>query len=320
MKRKIKVKIFLSFLCIFMMVPSFGLADAVNYFYDDAGRLTRVLKGTEGLIYQYDEVGNLLSIDRGPISALPPSIQSIMPDLLFIGSSTPVTITGTNLFTTKEVQSNNSSLTIRVLNVTDTEIEAEMTVSSDALNGTVANITVTTLYGQASIQVTLSSSRLTFSPGQLAITPGGIGDIAVSIFPSVGRDLTITLKNSSPATVSVPNTVTVPSSGTTTFSVNGINEGVANISSGTPRTVVFVTEPFAPEPGEPVINKTLPVSVYIEPPLQNITTLSSLPVSVDMASVAGDSAIKSLPVSVSIEPDEGDAIVISLPISVAILP
>ncbi len=339
MKPKIKVKIFLAILCISVMVPSFLRADAVSYFYDDTGRLARVLKGTEGMVYQYDEVGNLLSIDKGTVAPLPPVIDSIIPDLFFIGETIPVAIAGHNLFTTNEVKSNSSSLTIKVLNVTDTDIKAEVTVSPDALPGTVINITVTTSYGSATIQATLSSSKLTFSPGQLVLAPGSGGDIAVSLIPSVGRNLTITLTNSSPSIVSIPRFITIPSSGTTTFAVNGIKEGVATISSGNPRTVVFVTRPFRPEPGEEVINKagpvsvyieepqgmssiaSLPVSIYVESPTDNTATTSSLPVSVDIESPTSESStIGSLPVSVLIEAQEGNADVISLPVSIIISP
>lgn len=37
----------------------------VLYVHDDAGRLVRAVKGTEGVTYKYDQVGNLLSISRG---------------------------------------------------------------------------------------------------------------------------------------------------------------------------------------------------------------------------------------------------------------
>ncbi len=76
--------------CIFGIYthPCFG--ETAEYFYDDTGRLVRVIKGTEGVIYQYDEAGNLLSISRGAISANPPLLQGINPDLLFTGSVTLV--------------------------------------------------------------------------------------------------------------------------------------------------------------------------------------------------------------------------------------
>ena len=45
-------------ICFFFFLNSISSADKSVYLYDDTGRLTRVLKGTEKVIYQYDEVGN----------------------------------------------------------------------------------------------------------------------------------------------------------------------------------------------------------------------------------------------------------------------
>jgi len=47
------------FLFIFLVLSCLVFADAINYFYDDAGRLVRVAKGTEGLVYQYDAVARI---------------------------------------------------------------------------------------------------------------------------------------------------------------------------------------------------------------------------------------------------------------------
>jgi len=302
-------------------MPYLVFADAVNYFYDDAGRLVRVLKGTEGLIYQYDAVGNLLSISKGTVGTGSPVFNSIIPDVLFIGSTTLTTINGQNLFTTKEVKPDpdNPSVIIKVVNVTDTEIRTEITVLPDALPGTVS-IKVTTLYGSASIPATLTLSKLTFRPGQLPLAPGSSGGITASIFPSIGRDLTITLNNSDPSVASAPQSVIIPSNGTTTFTVNALNEGVAIIDSGSPTTVVFVNI-FSVEPGESITNKAGPVSVYIQTPSSANTTTSSLPVSVYIETSASENTTtSSLPLSVYIEQPLGDSTVVSLPVSTQISP
>lgn len=337
--KRISPAVIFVLLYTFILIPSFSYADEAHYFYDDAGRLVRVLKGSEGLVYQYDKVGNLLSITKGTVGTGAPVLQSINPDVLFIGSTMPVTIKGQNLFTTKEITSSSSSLSIKTLNVTDTEIKAEIIVSSDALPG-IVTITVTTLYGSASIQATVTSSKLTFSPGQLALTPGSSGIITASIFPSIGKSLTITLNNSNPSVASVPQLVTIPSSGTATFTVNALKEGVTTIDSGNPKTVIFVTEAFAPLPGEEVVTKagpisvyiatpssantttsSLPVSVYIETPLSANTTTSSLPVSVYIETpTSSNTTTSSLPVSVYIEQPSGNSTVVSLPVSTKISP
>lgn len=110
-------------------MPSFAVSDELNYIYDEAGRLIKVV----GFVYQYDEVGNLLSITSSSISATPPVIQNINPDMLFTGSTTSVAIQGQNIFSTKEVIFDNPCFCIlKTLHVTDTQINTEMTVSTDA--------------------------------------------------------------------------------------------------------------------------------------------------------------------------------------------
>ncbi len=283
-----------------LILASLASADEVSYFYDDTGRLLRVVKGAEGLSYQYDEVGNLLSINRATIGTSPPVLNSVSPDVLFIGSTTAVTITGQNLFTTKTVISDNSSVIIKTRNITDTEIRAEMTVSPDALAGAIVNITATTLYGSANISATLTSSILSFYPGQIAIAPGNTGSVTASISPPAGQNITITLTNSNPDIASVPAIVTIPSGGITTFNVTAVKDGVTTITSGGSgsTTVVFVEDPFTTLPGETVTNMAGPVSVYIDTPTTANATTPALPVSVYIDSPSENSCTASLPVSV----------------------
>lgn len=344
----------LFFLLTFLSISSY--ADEISYFYDDSGRLIRVQRGTEGLIYNYDEVGNLISITKGTIIAAPPVLNSITPDLIFIGQTTLVSIKGQNLFTAKDVIFSNPSLSAKILRITDTEIMAEITVLSGALSGAV-NITVNTSYGSASVGAALSSSNLFFSPGQLALLPGSNGSINASILPLIGRDLTILINNSSPAVATAPQSVAVPSSGTISFNVNALKEGIATISSGGPGTVVFVAGPSTPgtlPSGEEILSKaglvsvyidsaigatttaSLPVSVYINTPSGNTTTVSlpvnamiskediasaatvSLPVSIRFEASEGGASQAALPVGVYIEPAAGNSTVMSLPVSAKI--
>jgi len=289
--------LFTSVTLLLFVLLSFAFADEVTYFYDDAGRLVRAIKGSEGVVYEYDQVGNLLSISRGTTSPNPPTLQSINPDLLFIGSTTAVVITGQNLFTTKSITPDNPALAFKNVSITDTAIKADIAVSSGASPGP-ANIAVTTLYGSASIGVTLTSSRLSFDPPRLVLKPASTGVITASVIPSVGRDLAILLRSSDRSIVLSPESLTIPSGGTASFTVNALKEGLANINSGTPRTVVLVTtESGGPAPGEEVINRAGPVSVFIDSPPGN-SSVASQPVSakfdippttnaIAMASVSG---------------------------------
>jgi hypothetical protein len=237
MKRLLKASILFY---ISILLFSLAIADEVSYFYDGAGRLVKVVKGTEGFIYSYDEVGNLLSVTSSTISATPPVIQSINPSTLFVGSTTNVVIQGQNLFSTKEVISDNPSLHIKTLHVTDTEIIAEMTVSTDALPGTTANLTVTTLYGSASINIDIL--KLTLSTYTAYLLVGETEEITVSLTPAKSMDLNIF--NNNPDIITVPQSVPIPASGSESFTVQALAVGTGIIEVEKSKATIFVTSPF----------------------------------------------------------------------------
>jgi YD repeat-containing protein len=98
------------------------MCDDIYYFYDDSGQLSRAAKATQGLAY--DANGNLISIVNGSASTNAPTISRIAPDVLFIGATTTVVISGQSLFSTKTVTSQNPYMKIHNLSVTDTQISA----------------------------------------------------------------------------------------------------------------------------------------------------------------------------------------------------
>lgn len=323
--------LFLWIVVVFTFVSA--LAEGVDYFYDDTGRLVRLSSGNEGLVYRYDNVGNLQSISKGAINAGQPVLQNIQPDVLFIGSATAVSVLGKNLFTTKTVTSNSQFLNIKILEISETEVKALMKVSPDAVPGT-AIITVTTIYGSANISVNLTLSKLTFNPGQLSIAPGGIGIITAAVYPSLGRNVTIAIRNNNPSIVSAPQSVTIPSSGSADFTVSALKEGVATVDSGDPGTIIMVNA-FTLPPGETITQNarpvsvyvetsatgsnttpSLPISVYLETPATAINTTPSLPVSVYVETPATVSnTTPTMPVSVYVEAPAGNSTVVSLPVS-----
>jgi hypothetical protein len=209
---------------------------------------------------------------------------------------------------------------VRILSISDTEIVMDITVPSDAQAGNSVVFTATTLYGTANISATLTSSKLAFSPGQLPIAPGSVGSITASITPSVGRDLAITLNNSKPEIASVPNMITIPSNGITTFDVTAVQEGVTAIDAGDPNTVVIVANSFTPEPGEEVTNTAGPVSVHIETLTASDATTWASPVSVYLETpTTSDATTQALPVSVYIDtPAAQEATVPAPPVSALI--
>lgn len=125
--------IFISIFQIIISSPlSFG--DSVDYLYDDAGRLARVTKGNERLLYQYDEVGNLLSISRenSAPKASPPVLSGIDPDIFLIGSTFNVMITGQNLLTTSSVTTDNPNVTVKFIAALNTKVNIVLSVASTA--------------------------------------------------------------------------------------------------------------------------------------------------------------------------------------------
>jgi hypothetical protein len=338
---------------IMLLLPSVSFGDQAQYFYDETGRLSIVLysNGTY-LTYEYDAVGNLLSINKGTASANPPVISALNPNVLFIGSTMNAVISGQNLATTKAITCDNSFVSIKTFYISDTTIRAQLTVSSSASPAPV-NFTVTTAYGSATVQATLSTSKLTFSPGQLAMSPGGSGTITASISPSIGQALTIRLSNDNPGATSVPQSITIPSSGSTTFTVNALQDGIATISAGTPTAVVFVSDPYAPPAGTtvfdmanavsaliaaPISPESIPVSAYLNPPVAiqtpPVSALLNAPSGIQSFAVAAylnnPSAVQSFSVSSVLEAPtqagssavsaylENDTEVVSQPVSAVI--
>jgi YD repeat-containing protein len=307
----------------FALAPSHSAyADEIRYFYDDAGRLTRAVSGTDAAVYQYDEVGNLLSITRGVISPNPPVLSSITPDVLFVDSTIYVVIAGKNLLTTTSITSDNASLTSKTLSVTDTEIRLVITTSADALTGG-TNVAVSTSFGSANIGIT--KTKLTFSPNYLVLALGANGSVSATISPIVGKDISITLSTGDATIATTPPVVIIPAAGTATFNVSALQEGTSVISSyGITMTNVsiFVTQPFVLLPGESVTPTAKPVSVYIMPSTAVNVTPASLPVSVYIKpSPFIDVTPVSLPVSVFIQPSTAvDVITVSQPVSTQISP
>lgn len=282
----------------------FAFADTADYFYDDLGRSTRVVKGTSGVIYKYDELGNLVSVTSATTSGGAPTLTGINPTVLFVGSKMLVILTGQNLLTTETVTANGGLVAIGDIFITDTSIMAEMTAFSEGSE----TIKVTTRSGGvATVNATLSSSKLTISPGQLALAPGTSGTLTASITPPVTSMLAINLNSSAPAIASVPAMIIIPASGSASFTVNALQIGVAMIDAGDPRASVFVTSPFS---GEVSGLRAGSVSVSIDAP-PGTSPSSAKPVSVSIDASMGTSPSMANPVSVIVDAPSGTAPTIS---------
>ena len=111
------------------------MADQAQYFYDDLGRLTTVIDGSGNIaVYNYDPVGNLLSIERFDVGATGIDIFVLQPNSG--GDGIAVTIRGFGFSTTptdNQVAFNGTAATV----VSSTETTIVATVPAGTTTGPV---------------------------------------------------------------------------------------------------------------------------------------------------------------------------------------
>ena len=230
------------------MSPSLSSAGSVNYIYDDTGRLIKVISETcDTAVYNYDAVGNLISITRATAKQLPPVLQGINPDVVFIRNINPVTVsitlTGENLISTENIWSDNSGLVVNYFTASDTSITVNATVLSDASLGA-TKINVSTLYGTAGIP--LNVAKLYFDPAQVT-TVVGTADITARI-EGLSKDYTVILNNQNPDVISAPASINIPAGSSAALTVNAVKEGTGVITTSQNAGItVYVTQPFTGE-------------------------------------------------------------------------
>jgi len=313
-------------LLLSIIFASFVFASDANYIYDDTGRLIKVIPDTgDAATYNYDAVGNLISITTQTISQTPPVLLSISPDIVFTGTSVNMTITGNNLLTTTDVKSDNAGISIGNAIATDTTITALLTISSDAPLGQ-ANINVTTLYGSANIPLTVAN--LSFNPQYTAVVPGNTGNITVSIEPVLSKDYTVSLNNINPDIIEAPLSVTIPAGNNASFAFKALQEGAGVIiTAENAAFTIYVSQPFtgdataATKPVSVYIEEssivngttaTVPVSVYIEEPSAVNGTIATVPVSVYVEeTIVVNGTTATVPVSVYVEESTANGITVA---------
>lgn len=125
------------------VVLSSAVADQAQYIYDDLGRLSQVIDGQGNVAtYNYDAVGNLLSITRNTGGVGAPTITGLTPNIGNAGASVNVTLAGTNL-TGAALGTDNPGILVRNVVTTPTSIAATFQMSFAARTGATA-VTVTT--------------------------------------------------------------------------------------------------------------------------------------------------------------------------------
>ncbi len=114
--------------------PFSASADQARYFYDELGRLGRVVDGQGNVAtYDYDQVGNLLSITRGVSTT--PVITSLSPNALESGNSALMTITGSGLLFGTVTTSHPDMRISPLAGNTETQLKSTFTLPNPTLFG-----------------------------------------------------------------------------------------------------------------------------------------------------------------------------------------
>lgn len=163
-----KLKIIFNHILVFIYLSSsLALAADLKYLYDDLGQLKKVVDEAGNVAtYNYDAVGNLLSITRSTGGIQSPAITGITPANTTVGSSIKIAITGNN-FLGAAISTDNPEIRVSNLSASETLINADFNISFLSLTGQ-TKITVTTPFGSTFTTIRLDPA----SPTITSITPG----------------------------------------------------------------------------------------------------------------------------------------------------
>jgi YD repeat-containing protein len=147
--RKIGLALLVSVTLLSFFIYSAG-SEEVKYIYDDVGRLYQAVDGRGNVAtYNYDSVGNLLSVSRGTGGLTPPIVTDISPNAAEAWSTVTVTISGNYLANTA-VSINNPGVSIINVHADQNSITVTLDISLLAPPGP-ATVTVSNALGSAQI-------------------------------------------------------------------------------------------------------------------------------------------------------------------------
>lgn len=147
-------------LAILFACPLSLSADQAQFVYDELGRLLGVEDGQGNVAtYEYDRVGNLLSISRN--SVITPVIVTSMPASTDLGATTTLILTGTGLWPAT-VTVSNADILATVQSGTQTSLTVLLTIPNVTTLGT-ATVTVTTFGGAATANINIVDPLTTVS-------------------------------------------------------------------------------------------------------------------------------------------------------------
>lgn len=202
----------------------------VQYFYDDLGRLTKVVDQSGNLaVYHYDAVGNLLSITRSTLPANNGlSILSFAPQRGTIGQAVTIQGQGFNPTASADAaQFNGTAAAVTLATATTLAVTVPPGATTGPISVTVGGVTVTSDTNFAVLPTALVS--ITVSPLSSVVSSG-----STQQFTAVGtyrdgttQDLTTSVSWSSSAI----NVATVSNSAGSQGLVTGVSDGFAAIKA-----------------------------------------------------------------------------------------
>lgn len=291
------------FALLCLLIPSLSFSDSAEYLYDDTGRLRAVIDSSSNeLIYNYDEVGNLLSITNRTVTG---TIAITDFDPHEGAAGTVVTIYGKGFSTTP---SNN-------------------TVKFNGLQTNVSSSTATNMIVTAPSGVTTGKITVTNSNGTatsidnfiVAVPPTAITVQPETAFVFTGSTKVFTAYADSVETKKVRWNIEGSSSAYGTITIGGLYIG----SSSSPKDEATITATSLLDPTKSGNAKVYLNSAIVTQPvcvsfnLPSGSLVNSKPVSIAMGALIEGSKINSSPVSVNISSIPGGSVVSSKAVSVS---
>lgn len=288
----IKSAAFFTLLVIFIL-PFLSYADSVDYLYDDNGRLRAVIDAQSiGTIYQYDEVGNLLSITKRTVTG---TVAITDFDPKEGAEGTVVTIYGKGFSATpanNTVKFNGLQASVTAATTTKLTVTAPAGVSSGKITVQNANGTATSI---DDFTVALPIALITVQPETAFLFPGNT------------------------------QRYTAYADGVETKKVKWSVEGVegGNYSYG----VISKYGGLYVAPYSPLVDEvTITAASLINPSKSGsakiyfTSAILTQPVSVSIGFVPGNTVVNSIPVSVNIGSVPSGSVLSSTPVSVGLIP
>lgn len=204
--------------------------------------------------FVYDGSGNIVGIQRN-ITQDPPVINSLSPELIRIGRTFTLVVSGDNLFGV-DVIPQDANVSVSNVSASNTSVRFSVLASENTPVGEYT-FTFSTVLGSAtgSVNVRIPGPDLLIEPQTLALKPGESQqlDIRLTSADSFENVLSLSVGNDSVISVS-PETLTIPLGDTvsdSTVTVTAIADGNSSVSLnasalGNFGIPVFVNEGFVP--------------------------------------------------------------------------